>query len=262
MLLMAQRHAGIWWSIGAGVWVWHQGKLKHWTYQAVLGLFVFGLLGYGWWIQYRISGSYQHRPGWDFVEAIGQSSFILSAHLGSWWLPLAWPEWLRASLVLVWLTSLIAWAWQTAPRSYQLLFITHAIYVLGLVLIKPYALYFSDLERFAAVLVPGLYLCTLGLLATACGHHTKTLRRGYTAISILLLSVIMLYSVVRTTKNVVFWHRLRCQSVAVLRTAPIFASNASPATGLLRPIAYNIKPRYKPQKSISLKQIIDCRPVT
>lgn len=212
-LLILQRNAGIWWSIGVLLGVLILLKHTQVYFKWILLLSIGVVLWLGWYKQSLHTDAYKHDSLFTFLQEIIENIGICAAQLGSWFLPLSVPEIVRvllASLIL----GVIAWVLikgkKSVARWILLLIIAHLIYEGGLLILKPSALHYSDLERFMAVMLPGFFLIWFYILDVFLLLYPKKIV-SYSLYIVLMFSLV--YPTYRSVKNTHFWKENQCKSI-------------------------------------------------
>ncbi len=213
VLLILQRNAGIWWSLGVLTWSLffqvHARVYFRWMLMLSLAL----VLGYGWYLQSILTDYYKHASllhfFYEFIENIG----ICTAQLGAWFLPLFIP-WVFRSIFSFLVLGLILWALSRHTRDFTafiyLLMVACGIYGAGLLILRPSALHYADLERFMAVMVPGFFLIYYHAVQILVGSVSHKFLRYTLYFSWILF---LIYPAYRSPKNAQFWQENHCKSV-------------------------------------------------
>ncbi len=216
MIIMAflfclQRNPGIFFVLGMALslrWVVSASWIQTLTYAICSGS--------GWlvWSVYAYSQKgFDYNPAWTSVgQDLAGNFYKHTEAVSAWFLPLAVPWGLRLSLFLLILILMgfIFWKKQADILMWKRKFISSLALIIFLywgILIFMEAAYYSDISRFEAVIYPFFFLLLVKTLDTMWIKITKP---SHKRLLIILLSVYLLYPVVRTLKNAQQWHQRNC----------------------------------------------------
>ena len=130
--------------------------------------------------------------------------------LGNWFVPHYFPYLIKVIIVCLWLLSLAWFYWHYRFLPDSLAFQTTFLAVGYLVALPFTNGNLSDIDRYIAPAYVWATMSTFVQLDTWLPTLSVSRRR----LVVILIALWLVYPVARTVRNVTFWHRVRCTSVA------------------------------------------------
>ncbi len=142
------------------------------------------------------------------IDKYYNNMIVLTDALTSYFLPIMIPYHLRISLLIICVIAVVVLYYRKIPHEkYHLAWtLVIVIYILCMHIVVP--IIPGDGERYLSPIYPMLFI----LLYAAVKTFVSSLRRNWQKrIALLLVAIALGYPVIRTIKNVRFWHTVRCQ---------------------------------------------------